>query len=164
MHSLILIALLLTGPAADPAKAEEYCALIAAVLDDEPTFLDEDCCAERAQAGYVLIEAWLSNVADRTNRRRPMLEPETVCNKRYRIVNGSRLASIKNDVVSAIVIEFQRKRSWQYAYDASEIDYTPGGGVGSSGCGAIVSGTITKKGKQWVRHCDDCPSKRHGTR
>jgi hypothetical protein len=157
MHDFLFMALLLTVSPRGAARAAEYCAMVEAVLDDEPAFLDEDCCTEKTRDGLVLVEVWLSSSASKTGRRRPLLEPGTVCNAKYRIVDGPQWANHENKAVSTVVVEFQRQRMDRYAYDASEVDYTPGRGVGSSGCGAVASGTITKVGKRWVRRCEGCP-------
>jgi hypothetical protein len=153
MPRLLLAIFLFTGSNPTSARTAEYCSLVEAALDNEPTFLEEDCSSRKTDSP-VLVEAWLSK-DDR--RIRPLLEAGTVCNKKYLVVDGPRLARSRNEVVSVIVIEFARKGNNRYDYDASEENRTPQGGTGSSGCGALASGNITRKGKRWVRHSDDCP-------
>jgi hypothetical protein len=153
MPPILLAIFLIAGSNSIPARTAEYCALVEAVLDDESAFHDGDCRAEKAD-GPVMVEAWLSKD---DHRIRPLLEADTVCNKKYLVVDGPRRARNKNEVVSVIVIEFSRTAKDRYNYDASQENYTPQGGIGSSRCGALASGNITRKGKQWIRHCDGCP-------
>jgi hypothetical protein len=153
MPQILLAIFLVTVSGLSSARSAEYCALIEAVLDDETAFLEDDGCAQKAADGPILVEAWLSK-GDR--RIRPLLAPGTECNKKYLVVEGARLARSRNKIVNVIVVEFERKGKARYNYDASEENHTPQGGTGSSGCGALASGNITRKGRRWIRHCDGC--------
>jgi hypothetical protein len=145
---MVLTALLALGASAPAANPAQYCAMIEAVLDDEVAFTDEECCAAKPCTGPILVEAWLAQPS--AVERRPMLKPGTLCGK-YLVVDGTLLARERNAEVSVIAIDFQRKANGRYYYDAEAETRNGEGGGGSAGCGAVALGTISKRGKRWVR-------------